>query len=121
MGFRTVVMLNNDRCDEWERDADLGRKISQAMGCANIFGDIAGRERANLGYGLVVECVHSDQDTLVRLSDYEGFHPIAADYRLWEYTRGDDRIGQPGSRDKNLHMLKLAADNLGYRLVRKSK
>ena len=75
MGFRTVVMLNNDRCDEWERDADLGRKISQAMGCANIFGDIAGRERANLGYGLVVECVHSDQDTLVRLSDYEGFHP----------------------------------------------
>ena len=27
MGYRTVVMLNNDYCTEWENDPELGRKI----------------------------------------------------------------------------------------------
>jgi hypothetical protein len=31
MGFRTVVILNNDRAHEWEKDAKLGQLIAADM------------------------------------------------------------------------------------------
>ncbi len=31
MGCLTLVLLNNDRCNEWEKDPELGRKIAIGM------------------------------------------------------------------------------------------
>jgi len=100
MGYRTVVMLSNDRAHEWANDPELGQKINLAMN------SVGHKERSDLGYGRVVECVHADTVTLATLNFYEGFSPLA-------YT---------GYTDKNpeVNLLKQAADSLGYRLVKKS-
>lgn len=101
MGFRTVVMLNNDFAQDWENDSDLGRKIALGMNHVN---DPA-RGFADLGYGRVVECVHADTVTLARIGFYERFEPMA----YGSYDRTDD-----------VTLLKEAAAKLGYRLVKKS-
>jgi hypothetical protein len=110
MGFRTVVMLNNDRTDAWSKDPLLGEKIHQAM--HNTHSEQRwGPRSADIGYGRVVECTHADVQTLVRLDHYTGFEPVA-------YT---SRSSGPSNDDDMIRMLKDAADKLGYRLVKKSK
>jgi hypothetical protein len=113
MGFRTVVMLSNDRSNEWENDPELGKRIAQKMNFTHDFNKQYGPRSADLGYGRVVQCTHADDDTLVRLSDYEGFHVVARDFRLWEKRLPVE--------ETNLLMVREAADRLGYRLVRKSR
>lgn len=87
MGFRTVVMLNNDACHEWSVDPALGEKISMAMTHASS------RDRRDMasvgGYGQVVECVHADQQTLAMLDGYMAFKYV--DSQPW--TRGTDENG----------------------------
>ncbi len=109
MGFRTVVMLNNDWCTEWENDPELGKKISQAM---NYCRPPSPRHHLNpLGqYGRVVECVHADTQTLVRLDHYQGFDAMAQTWRTFG----------PSTDEDMLDLLKEAADKLGYRMVKKS-
>jgi hypothetical protein len=60
MGFRTVVILNNDRAHEWEYDANLGRLISADMHRSKY----ARRTLESSGYGRVVEYTHADTQTL---------------------------------------------------------
>jgi hypothetical protein len=104
MGFRTVVILNNDHCGKWENDPELGRKISRAMN------DLRGTA-ANLGgMGRVVECCHADSQTLAVI-DSLTFTPLA--YDLWVRNEREDAVV--------LKMLRQAADRKGYRLVRKTK
>lgn len=106
MGFRTVVMLNNDQAHEWEKDAELGPKIARAMNHASS----ANTEHlANVGgYGRVVECVHGDNQTLAILDGYTFFSGIAA--KGWV----------PGEHQEEIaaKLLKEAAKRLGYRLVK---
>lgn len=109
MGFRTVVMLSNDRCDEWSKDPLLGEKIRRAMYFANKGDDRYGRFSNDLGgYGRVVECVHADLQTLVKLEHYSSFEPVA--YGHW----------YPNQKDAKLELLKRAAEELGFRLVKKA-
>ena len=109
MGYRTVVMLDNDWCDKWSKDPELGAKISEAM---NYTDRNHPRNYLNpLGqYGRAVECVHADTQTLVRLDGYQGFDVVA-------YT---SRSFGPSTDEDMLDLLKDAADKLGYRLVKKS-
>lgn len=107
MGFRTVVVLNNDRASEWEYDPELGRKIFLA-GSAKSFGGDEDRARQYLPYGEVVEQVHADTQTVAFLDGYSG-KPMA--YEFW-------RRGQT-EEQKNLAMLKSLADSLGYRVSKK--
>ena len=109
MGFRTVVMLNNDRSNEWSNDPELGRKILRGM---NHIRETRFSERdfANLRYGRVVECTHGDTETLAVLTHYEGFRPIA--HAGW-------RGSNPSDDEIALKLLKEAAEKLGYRLVKK--
>lgn len=97
MGWRTVVILNNDRWGEWSKDPKLGDKISQAHP------DID-------GYGRVIESAHCDQLTLGVIDGLK-FRPLA--YDTWTRNQSDT--------DANLKMLKQAAEKMGYRLVRKNK
>lgn len=105
MGFRTVVMLNNDRARDWENDPELGKKIAMAMNhiASNKDRDMVGN------YGRVVECTHADTVTLAVMDFYTGFSVLSYDVNRKQV---DDAA--------KVRMLKDAADQLGYRLVRKS-
>lgn len=106
MGFRTVVVLNNDQAHEWENDPTLGRQIWMAS-CT------LGREDAGihgLRYGQVVEQVHADTQTLAVLDGYGG-KPVA--YTHWHRGQSDEV--------RNLALLKDLADRMGYRISKKPK
>ena len=105
MGYRTVVMLNNDVCHQWSADTRLGEKISLAMNYASG----PREDMARIGsYGRVVECVHADCQTLAMLGFYTTFKPI--DGQSWMRDESDD--------DAAVRLLKSAANKLGYRLVK---
>lgn len=109
MGFRTVVMLSNDVSHEWSKDPNLGEKIQMAMSYAHTTHPDR-KEWARVGnYGRVVECVHADTQTLVRLDHYTGFEPLA-------YT---SRTFGPSTEEDKLNLIKRAAEEMGYRLVKK--
>lgn len=109
MGNRTLVLLHNDQTGEWSRNPELGQMIARAapfaMGARNrtLETDLG-------GFGRVVECAHADTQTLAVVDSY-CFEPIA--YSHW--SRGESE------HDRNLRLLKNAADKLGYRLVAKRK
>lgn len=111
MGFRTVVMLNNDASNEWSKDPELGAKILQAMSYAGRKDDFYGSNSRLGRYGQVVECTHADTQTLVKLDHYTGFEPLA-------YTT---RTFGPSTEDDMILLLKQAADKLGYRLAKKKQ
>lgn len=101
MGFRTVIMLNNDYANQWRNDPALGRKIARAT---------SGIRPTDIeNYGSVVECVHADTQTLVRLYHYSGFEPLA-------YTM---RRSGPSTNEDKLSLLICAAEEMGYMLVKK--
>jgi hypothetical protein len=99
MGFRTVVVLNNDQAHEWENDPTLGRKIWLAA---------ASNGREWLPYGDIVEQVHADTQTLAVLDGYSGW-PVA--YTHWNRGQTDEV--------RNLALLKELADKMGYRVSKK--
>lgn len=101
MGYRTVVMLNNDFAHEWQNDPELGKKIARATH----------RDGHDLGnhYGSVVQCVHADENTLAVLSNYDMLDVVAAQH----YDRH-----RP---DPLLMLLMDAAAKLGYDLVKREE
>jgi len=104
MGFRTVVVLNNDQAHEWESDLSLGRQIWMAS-CT------LGRKDPGIHefqYGQVVEQVHADTQTVAFLDGYGG--KAVAHYHWY--------CGQT-EEQKNLQLLKALADKLGYRVSKK--
>lgn len=108
MGFRTVVMLNNDQADRWGSDPQLGAKIRTAMN------DVKNQYGLNHGYDgvKVVECVHADTVTLAILEYYQGFDELS-----WNGNYGGtDEI----RKQRKIDLLKMAAEKFGYKLVKKS-
>jgi hypothetical protein len=99
MGFRTVVILNNDLAHEWQKDPELGRKI---------FNSTLSPLYHRFTYGNVVECIHADTQT-IGIIDSLDFTPLAYD----SWTRNET------PQEVELKMIKAAAEKLGYRLVKK--
>ena len=100
MGFRTVVILNNDHAHEWAVDPLLGRKIvAVSHDHLDPLGKFPGGE--------VFECVHADTQTLALLDGCSG---------TW-LGSGSWRPGEP-TNDRATRLVKEAARRLGYRLVR---
>ena len=94
MGYRTVVMLNNDLATTWVNDPNLGRKIAD--------GNLS-------NYGKRVQVTHADVQSLVCLDTQYGF-------RVLDQTTG------PTASDENIvAMLRDAAEKFGYKLIKKSK
>ena len=102
MGFRTVVVLSNDRASEWENDPDLGIKISLAAS-AQVFA------RQTLPYGQIVEMAHADTQTVAILDGYGG---SAVAHSHWHRDQTDEQ--------RDLECLKALAEKLGYRVSKKS-
>lgn len=106
MGFRTVVVLNNDQASTWENDPELGKKIARDM-----FRSVEERYTPlELIGGKVLECVHADTQTLAVLDGYGG-KPVA--YTHWNRGQTDEA--------RNLALLKELADKMGYRISKKPK
>ncbi len=106
MGFRTVVILNND--SSWDDDPHLAQKISRAA--AQVYGFQRENEmmRGYFDGGMVVEVAHADTETLLQVSSLN-----AKELALgWWTGRGNEDEVLRG-------MLLRAADKLGYKLVHK--
>lgn len=108
MGYRTVVVLSNDRASEWENDPELGRKIAHAMNFAMGTMTDEDARNAHFGSGRVVECAHADLNTLAMISNY-GMKTLG---------HGSWRSGQEQDAAM-LDLLKSAADRLGLTLTKK--
>jgi hypothetical protein len=109
MGFRTVVILYNDQCSEWEKDETLGKKIAIGMNYA-IASKVDPYSPAHLGYGYVAQCAHADTQTVAVLDSYHMTTLINSYWKSGEKTE-----------DRNLRLVKEMANQLGYRLVKKSE
>lgn len=94
MGFRTLVMLYNDQSKEWVNDPSLGNRIMEASHHGN-----------NFGCGQVVECVHTDTQTLAVINSYQ-FDVLARSG--WNASGEDYRV----------ELLRTAAREMGYTLVK---
>lgn len=102
MGYRTVIILDNDQQHVWGNDQSLGQKILKAQhgGLDKNF---------SIGnYGAVVQCVHTDEQTLM-LVDSLSATTLSA--RHWD-NRDEENYAQ-------LMLLMAAAEKLGYELVKK--
>jgi hypothetical protein len=120
MGYRTVVILENDRSNEWMYDPELGRKIHHAASFAFsgaihhaasfAFSGASADYDSNrrIGYGTVVECAHADVQSMIVLNGYNA-DPVSSS--IW---RPNDNL-----RAMKLRLLKEAAEKLGYRLIKK--
>lgn len=97
MGFRTVIILNNDQSHEWDHDPDLGRKILRAAARITDF-----------PYGSIAECVHADTITL---GVVDGLQFVPVSYDSWHANQD--------ATDTTLKLLNTAAEKLGYRLVKR--
>lgn len=111
MGFRTVVMLSNDMLHKWSRDPNLGDKIHQAMSMWPARGRNRDLDSRIDSYGSVVEVVHADTQTIAFIDHYTGFEALGYGSRTYGPTTEDDKV----------RVLKQAAEELGYRLVKKVK
>lgn len=106
MGNRVLVLLHTDRTSEWEKDPELGQKISIGM---NYVTDKDWYSRANLDYGRVVELAHADTHTLALVESYH-YHPLV--YGSWFANRVDE--------DTTVEMLRKFADKMGYTIRKKN-
>ena len=105
MGFRTVVVLNNDLANEWENDPELGKKIFHAASAKHWGGK---NDQDYFQYGDTIEQVHADTQTVAFLDGYGG---TAVAHSFWHRGQTEEQ--------KNLEMLKALADKLGYRVSKK--
>ena len=97
MGYRTVVVLNNDTASNWSDDPLLGRHIRNAMH----------EKRSFSNYGKVIECEHADTNTLMVLNSLNG---TALAHTLWHQGQTDEGAA--------VALLMQAAQKLGYRLTK---
>lgn len=111
MGFRTIVLLDNDHTGDWSNDVHLGQKISHAM---NFVGSPRNGLDSRLdNYGSVIECAHTSTLTLATIT---GFHMDTHATRARQYYNG-----AASEEQLNLDMLKEMASKLGYTLTKKRK
>ena len=97
MGYRTVVVLNND--SHWAGDPNLGKKIHHAAAEAVY------AKKASFEHGSIAECQHADVQTIGVINSLE-FSAIG--HSGW----------RPGESDHEMkvRLLKDAAAELGYRV-----
>lgn len=104
MGYRTVVILNNDMCSTWKNDADLGKKISHAMNCVGTY-------HAHIdNYGIVANCSHADTQYLAVIDS------LGMDIQSTSFW-----FSNQSKEDRDLFLLREMAYKMGYRLTKLPK
>jgi hypothetical protein len=108
MGFRTVVVLQNDRAHEWQEDPQLGRKIWEAS-CDLFNPRDKGQNAGWFSYGMVAEQVHADVQTLAVIDGYSA-KPVA--HTHWNRGQTNEAV--------ELALLKELAEKHGMSLRKKA-
>lgn len=108
MGFRTLLVLNNDFTGDWSKNPHLGEMIAHSMNHAMGSGQDERARLDNPNYGRVLACQHADTQMIGVVSHFQ-FKPLA--YSHWFSGQKDEEM--------QLQLLKEAADKLGFRLVKK--
>lgn len=106
MGHRTIVCLYNDQMHEWSRDPVLGSLISTAASMS-LSAANQGRELDN--YGRILETSHADTQRLAVIDSY-----TMTTLALGHWTAGPDM-----QKMRDIALIKMAAEKLGYKLVKK--
>lgn len=74
MGYRTVVIFNNDHLDQIKDDPDFAKKLYDAIlkqNCYNTPVEIATRsKRIRASVGDVVHCSHVNRNVSLRIIDF---------------------------------------------------
>ncbi len=104
MGFRTIVLLHNDDQHNWSKDPDLGNLIATAASSPRSQDE---PQRVGPGYGTVIECTHADTQRLAVLDSYS----------MTTLATGHWATGNL-EKMRDLALLKLAAQKLGYKMVK---
>lgn len=112
MGFNSTLVVLNDALGEIENDPNFGRNVAKAimeMGAYPKPGqhvDIVAGHHGNAA--TVVDCHHADSSALILVGGNYGtvVQPHACG---WDHENGQEEA------------LRIWADNMGFRLVRKSK
>ena len=106
MGFRTVVILDNDHSSDWGNDPLLGSKISEAASHFNRYRDSS--VTSDFLTGCVVEVSHTAEQSLM-IVDGLAINIVASTY--WYHGQVEDQ--------KQLTLLKIMAAKLGYNVSKK--
>lgn len=104
MGYRTVVVLNDDLHHIWANEPNLGHFIGRA---ATRTANSGKAEPVGTNFGYVVECVHADTQTLGFFDSFS-FIRAATQQSLSKITD-----------EQKISLLKDAAAELGYTLRKK--
>jgi hypothetical protein len=109
MGYNTTLIVLNDALHEIEEDPEFGKKVAQATRKASMLreGDrgIDIRSGCHVNAATVVETHHADQVKLIAVGG----------------NCGQDLGYHGGYRSDKEDLLRSLADDLGYRIVKKSK
>lgn len=70
MGYRTVVIFNNDHLDQIKGDPDFAQKLYAAILKQNCYRGSVGIETKKACVGDVVHCSHADQMVSLRIIDF---------------------------------------------------
>jgi hypothetical protein len=106
MGYRTLVMFNNDTVHQIKDIPNFGDKLHHLI----LQGK---RPRDTFGMSNIAWVVGQDHADVQRLAYIDNFQVKSLATSNWH----PDQVEQ----EQVLNLLKDAADKLGYRLVRKSK
>lgn len=106
MGYRTVVVLNNDLAHEWSKDPQLGERIQREIqfGQSDAQRPVGGLNQ----FGTVAECTHADVQSLM----------IVDSLRATTVARGWFQSGETTVQVCEKLLRELAA-HCGYNLVKK--
>ena len=73
MGYRTIVIFNNDRLDEIKRDPNFAEKLYAAILKQNCYRSPVGIETERACVGDVVHCSHADTKVSLRVIDFNAY------------------------------------------------
>lgn len=106
MGINTTVLILNDYLHDIEKDEGFGFRLSGGIQAHNL----GSKSDLYIGHGTkIISSVHADYSSLLVVGENTGSRlAISKNYKIPE-------------SDVNLELLKQAADNLGYKLIKKSK
>lgn len=109
MGYNTTVVVLNDALGNIESDSEFGRNLARAISQVSRGEpvDVASRNHCNAA--TVIETHHADQTAIVTVGGNYGTLQAMS----WGYTHHT-----PEFAEKHL---RVWAEQLGYRLVRKPK